>query len=216
MKELIRSLQNRITEGSLDRSAIKTATEALSNMGYQYDVVLFPELAANTEYSSDVGGAPKNLAEALLWKMGKWNVYRDFVNNYKSDGPLVKKTDVVFAAFAKHLKNQHNPIYDQHALRAMWAISPNLTHNQRMQCKSALVKSKGKDKGKWKATLSGRETIACYELYIVQLELLTSNGLSNSAVDKLLMPLGQAIKNQTKSYDQFNLLCGHRDHWGHS
>jgi hypothetical protein len=211
LKKLIQSLQEKIRIESLDSAAVKTATEALANIEYQYDANLFPELPANAEFSSDVGGAPNNLAEALLWKMGKWNVYRDFVNNYNSDGPLVKKSDVVFAAFAKHLKNNGNPIYDQHALRAMLAININLTHDQRMQCKSALIKSKGKEKGKWKATLSGSETITCYELYVAQLNALTSNGLSKSSVDKLLMPLGHALKNHAKNYDQFNLMCGLRE-----
>ena len=83
--------------------------------------------------------------------MGKWNVYKDFVNNYNSTGPLTKTTDVVFAAFAKHLKDRFNPIYDQHALRAMWAINTKLDAQEKEKCKSALFKSKGKDKGNWKA-----------------------------------------------------------------
>jgi len=208
LKNLIGSLQEKIRVKSLDGTAVNSAIEDLAKIGYQYDANLFPELPANAEFCSDVGAAPNNLAEALLWKMGKWNVYRDFVNNYNSIGALVKKSDVVFAAFAKHLKDSSNPIYDQHALRAMWAININLTSEEKMQCKSALIKSKGKEKGKWKATLSGRETIACYELYVAQLNALIGNDLSKSAVDKLLMPLGQALKNHAESYDQFKLLCG--------
>ena len=137
--------------------------ETLTNIGYQYDSELFPELPTNAEFCSNIDDAPNSLAEALLWKMGKWGVYRDFVNNYNTDGPLVKKTDVVFSAFAKHLKNSDNPIYDQHALRAIWDIGTNLSPDQRMQCKSALIKSKGIERGSWKTTLSGKETIACYE-----------------------------------------------------
>lgn len=208
LKKLIQSLQKSIRNESLDGAAVKFATEALSKIGHQYDATLFPELPANAEFSSEVGSAPNSLAEALLWKMGKWNVYRDFVSNYISDNQLEKKSGVVFAAFAKHLKNPDNPIYDQHALRAMWAININFTPDQRMQCKSALINSKGKDKGKWKATLSGSETIACYELYVSALNTLTGNGLSKSALDKLLMPLGQALKNRAKNYEQFESLCG--------
>lgn len=208
LQNLIKSLQEKVMDNSLDNSAVESATNRLSKMGYQYDSGLFPELPANVDFSSDIGSAPSNLAEALLWKMGKWNVYKDFVKNYNSDGRLEKKSDVVFAAFAKHLKNRDNPIYDQHALRAMWAINRNLTFDEREQCKSVLIKSKGTEKDKWKATLSGSETIACYELYVTQLKALTANGVSNSKIDKLLMPLGQALKKHVNNYDEFKSLCG--------
>jgi hypothetical protein len=208
LKKLIQSLQETIRKISLDNAAVVSATEALASIGYEYDAHLFPELPVNAQFSSEVGGAPNSLAEALLWKMGKWNVYRDFVSNYNTEGSLVKKSNVVFAAFAKHLRNSENPIFDQHALRAMWAVNINLTPNQRSQCKLALIKSKGSDKGNWKATLSGSETIACYELYVDKLNALTSNGLSKSELDRLLMPLGQALKNHAKNYEQFNSMCG--------
>lgn len=208
LKKLISSLQEEIRKESLNCDAIKTATETLASIGYQYDANLFPELKADAEFTSTVGSQPNNLAEALLWKMGKWNVYKDFVNNYNSNGSLVKKTDVVFAAFAKHLRDSANPIYDQHALRAMWAINTHLEPQEKEQCKAALFKSKGKEKGKWKATLSGSETITCYNLYVAKLSALSNNGLSKSALDKLLMPLGQALKLNCKNYEDFISLCG--------
>lgn len=208
LKKLISSLQEKIRNQSLDSDAVETATKNLASIGYQYDASLFPELKADAEFSSTVGSEPNNLAEALLWKMGKWNVYKDFVNNYNSNGSLAKKTDVVFAAFAKHLRDSANPIYDQHALRAMWAINENLTHQEKEQCKAALFKSKGKEKGKWKATLSGRETITCYNLYVDKLSALSNNGLSKGALDKLLMPLGQALKLNCKNYGEFFSVCG--------
>ncbi len=208
LKMLIKSLQDKIRENSLDSESVKTATENLATIGYKYDGNLFPELPADSEFGSSVGLEPNNLAEALLWKMGKWNVYKDFVRSFSSDAPLTKKTDVVFAAFAKHLRDADNPIYDQHALRAMWAINANLESNERDQCKAALIKSKGKDKGQWKATLSGSETITCYNLYVAQVNDLAKNGLSKSVLDKLLMPLGQALKSNSKNYNEFVKLCG--------
>ncbi|MDT8386767.1 MAG: hypothetical protein RQ736_04595 [Thiogranum sp.] len=84
-----------------------------------------------------IDAAKRRIAEALLWKMGKWNIYKDFVNNYNSSDSLAKKTDVVFAAFAKHLRDSANPVYDQHALRAMWAINANLVSQEKEQCKAA-------------------------------------------------------------------------------
>lgn len=211
LKRLVQSLQGTIKDGSLNSSGIKFATESLTSIGYQYNANLYPELSIDANLSSTISDSPNSLAEALLWKMGKWNIYRDFVNNYNSDSALVRKSDVVFSAFAKHLKNSNSPIYDQHTLRAMWAINTNLTPKHRMQCKSVLIKSKGEKKGEWKSTLSGSETIACYELYVAQLNELASNSLSKSTLDKLLMPLGQALKFYTKNYDQFSFLCRYRE-----
>ena len=211
LKKLIKSLQKNIKSNSLGCAAVESATEKLAQIGYKYDASLFPSLPANANFNSSIDNAPTNLAEALLWKMGKWNVYKDFVKNYNSNDPLVKKSDVVFAAFARHLKNSDNPIYDQHALRAMWAINIKLIPDQSEQCKSALIKSKGKEKGNWKATLSGSQTIACYELYVTQLNTLTANGVSKSAMDKLLMPLGQALKKHANNFSEFELLCGFCD-----
>lgn len=205
---LIVSLQEKLRTNTLDVGAVKTATEILAGIGYQYDTNLFPELKADAKFSATVESSPNNLAEALLWKMGKWHVYKDFVNNYSSNGHLSKKTDVVFAAFAKHLKNDANPIYDQHALRAMLAINTNFEPYEKEQCKAALFKSKGKEKGKWKAVLSGRETIACYNLYVAKLNELSNTGLSTSALDKLFMPLGQALKENFHNSKEFALLCG--------
>jgi len=207
LKKLISSLQEKIRKQSFDSGAIKTATKSLANMGYMYDANLFPELKIDVDYSFSVGSQPNNLAEALLWKMGKWNVYKDFVNNYNNNGPLAKKTDVVFAAFAKHLRDSDNPIYDQHALRAMLAINIDLKYQEKEQCKSVLFKTKGKEKGRWKAALSGSETIACYNLYVAKLKALSNNGLSKYELDKLLMPLGQALKINCNNYEEFISLC---------
>ena len=101
LKGLVQSLQLFIKENRLTEEAIKESTEALAKLGYRYDANLFPELPTNATFSAVVGSTPNSLAEALLWKMGKWNVYKEFVNNYNSSGSLTKKTDVVFAAFGK-------------------------------------------------------------------------------------------------------------------
>lgn len=201
LKYLISSLQSKINSQELSANDVVNATKTLAGIGYKYDANLFPALNVDARYSPDIGSQPNNLAEALLWKMGKWNIYKDFVKSYSSDDPLTKKTDVVFSAFAKHLKQGDNPIYDQHTLRAMWAININLNNEEQEQCKAALVKSKGKDQGKWKATLSGSETINCYELYVRHLNTLAAGKVSKSALDKLLMPLGQALKINFTTYE---------------
>jgi hypothetical protein len=140
LTRLVKSLQSLITDNKLSVESVKKSKEELGSLGYKYDVNLFPELKTDAKFSSVIGSAPSNLAEALLWKMGKWNVYKEFINNYNSTGPLTKTTDVVFTAFAKHLKDSSNPIYDQHALRAMWAINTKLNEQEKNKCKSALFK----------------------------------------------------------------------------
>jgi len=208
LRTLVQSLQDLIKEDKLSGEAVKKKTDRLAKLGNPYRANLFPELQANANFRSVVGAAPNSLAEALLWKMGKWNAYKEFVNNYDNTGSLTKKTDVVFSAFARHLKDSANPIYDQHVLRAMWAINTNFETQEKEKCKVTLIKSKGKDKGNWKPTLSGGETIECYNLYVKHLNKLTKSDLSNSVLDRLLMPLGQALKTTANSYKEFQSVCG--------
>jgi hypothetical protein len=58
--------------------------------------------------------------------------------------------------------------------------------------------------------LSGGYTVECYELFVKHMNELVSmdKGLTNIEIDHLLMPLGQAIKKSTNSFDEFVDLCG--------
>ena len=208
LRRLVAALKAGIQEGKLNDEFLTHAISELSEIGYRYDADLFPEIKHGAGFSSDLAQAPSNLAEALLWKMGKWRVYKDFVANYRAGSPRFQKTDVVFSAFAKHLKDESNPIYDQHALRAMWAINPNVTPEDASRCRAVLFKSKGKGKDRWKATLSGADTISCYDWYVSELEVISSGRVSKSSLDKLLMPLGQALKTICENYQQFSFVCG--------
>ena len=208
LHELISTLQSQITQGVVTSRDITSATNRLACLGFQYDANLFPELKHGSVVRSNVGASPTSLAEALLWKMGKWNVYKEFVSNYDDPSRHDKKSDVVFFAFAKHLKDHANPIYDQHALRAMWAINGSFTDEEKQNCKAALFISKGERKGKWKSALSGSKTKDCYDLYVRQVKAITKGGLSHTQLDKLLMPLGQALKKNAASYEKFRELCG--------
>jgi len=208
LRRLVAGLKAGIKEGKLNDEFLTHAIGELSEIGYRYDADLFPEIKLGAGFFSDLAPAPSNLAEALLWKMGKWGVYKDFVANYRARSPKFRKTDVVFAAFARHLKDESNPIYDQHALRAMWAINPNVTPEDASRCRAVLFKSKGNSKDRWKATLSGAETISCYDWYVSQLEVISSGRVSKSDLDKLLMPLGQALKTICENYQQFRFVCG--------
>lgn len=191
---IVKSLRQSTVERSLNASAITEATEKLARLDYQYDSDLFPPLPKNHDWGKASPETPQTLAEALLWKMGKWKVYQSFANHFSEELSKSKGTDVVFFAFAKHLRDRANPIYDQHALRALWAIDSELTEAQSSRCQAVLL-----SKGEWKAVASGRYSIEAYELYINRIqELCTrSDGPSPEALDRLLMPLGQAIKVHT-------------------
>ena len=132
--------------------------------------------------------------------MGRWKVYRQFCEYYAASNPKSKGTDVVFYAFARHLKDKSNPIYDQHALRALWCVDGGLSAKQRQICKGLLLgqpREKEKDV-QWKSILGGAEAEAenGYRIYCKRLGRLCGDSGSPTPdeLDKLLMPLGQAIK----------------------
>jgi hypothetical protein len=205
LKELINTLQQGIKNKQINRDQINNAITELSNLGYKYDDKKFPALKNSESFTDASVDTPLNLAEALLWKLGKWQTYKKFTANFTNDAAEAKKTDVVFFAFAKHLKDKENPIYDQHAIRALWAIDI-FTNEEKSKCKSLLFDSKNK----WKTTGSGTETINCYNLFISHINTLVSNSgeISKKEIDRLLMPLGQAIKKETNDYLDFKSLCG--------
>jgi hypothetical protein len=203
--EIVAALQKAIKHGGMSNKTIDDSIKALSKLKYQYDDQHFPALENTSKFTDTSSHAPANLAEALLWKLGKWNSYKRFCAKYTNGNARPSNQDVVFFAFAKHLKDKNNPIYDQHAIRALWAICGNLTADERGKCKSLLFDGSNK----WKRAGSGTNAIACYELFVRHLNDLVSgsNGASKGDIDRLLMPLGQAIKDSTHSYEDFRQLC---------
>ena len=204
LKTLVATLRTRISEGTLDAAAVQGATGELASIGYAYDDSLFPPLPKDLEDPGTDLQAPNSLAEALLWKMGKWKVYKSFASHYSDSSSLPTTTDVVFYAFAKHLKNRSLPIYDQHALRALWAIDAKLSDGQASTCRHLLTK---KD-GYWKPIASGSKSPKGYELYVSRIAKLCEEGIAHEDFDKLLMPLGQALKDFTKNVGEFVSLAG--------
>lgn len=204
--KLITNLQKKISEGDLDKSAIEEATKELAKLGYQYKNDRFPLLMGTEAFSDNSSDSPQHLAEALLWKLGKWKAYKKFCENYAAEHPAPTKTNVVLYAFAMHLKDNNNPIYDQHGIRSLWAIVEKLTAEERQKCKSLLF---DKEK-KWKKYGTGESAIDCYSIFVNHVNDLASasRGASKSELDRLLMPLGQAIKRSTKTYIEFAALCG--------
>jgi hypothetical protein len=203
---LIADLQSAIADGGMDYEELKQAVTGLSALGYQYDHDLFPDLYNTENYTDSIGESPSNLAEALLWKLGKWKSYKRFAAYYMDTCLTPSQTDVVFYAFARHLKDRNNPIYDQHAIRALWAICGNLSDAEKSSCRSLLF---DRHDG-WKQVGSGSVTIECYAIYVrhVRTLMIGSYGPSLTELDRLLMPLGQAIKRTTSTYADFQRLCG--------
>jgi len=210
LETIVASLRNHVQEGTLSARAVQVATSELAEHGNKYDAVLFPALPSDFHWSVPALDAPESLAEALLWKMGKWKVYKSFVAHYSSTSTTPKNTDAVFHAFAKHLRDRDKPIYDQHALRALWAVDTHLTPEQAGICRKLLVKKSGA----WKPIASGTNTSAGYKLYVDRITELRKGGASLNALDKLLMPLGQALKRNTANVSEFVKLAGLEGHEG--
>jgi len=193
---LIEKINTAIKHEKLSEDFITGAVNELVNLRFKsYDTEKFPELLNLPLPLGQVGDSPTNLAEALLWKLGKWNTYKTFAKNYNNKNLKVStEGGIVLSAFAKHLQDNKNPIYDQHTIRALWAVYP-FNQEESSLCKKLLFDQKEN----WKAVGSGDDG-SCYELFVRQLdEICTRNKIDNKILDKLLMPLGQALKNATKA-----------------
>jgi hypothetical protein len=203
LSKLIASLQESVSRGGMTRETVAEAIKELASLGHKYDYDTFPKLENTEDFTDDSGESPRNLAEALLWKLGKWKSYKKFAKQYSEENSKPTDTDVVFFAFAKHLKNPNNPIYDQHAIRAMWAICGNLTTDERAKCNRLLMNTKEE----WKEAGSGSSAVDCYNIYVRHLNDMVKAGATKRDIDLLLMPLGQALKKATSNFSQFCALC---------
>lgn len=202
LKNIVSKLRQHVQANTLDVNAVQSATDDLAKLGYCYDAQLFPPLPTQN-WAAPSHTTPQSLAEALLWKMGKWKIYKSFAEHYE-DTSSKPKNDVVFYAFAKHLQDPKKPIYDQHSLRAILAVDTNLASRERALCRSLLFK---KD-GNWKPIISGSKSFDGYTIYVQRVKELEKGGASLDALDKLLMPLGQALKDSVKNSDEFHQLAG--------
>jgi hypothetical protein len=204
LKSLIASLQRSVSSGHMTKEAVASSIRELAGLGYEYDHAAFPKLVDTEHFVDTSRDSPSNLAEALLWKLGKWKSYKKFAKHYTDETSKPTDTDVVFYAFAKHLKNKDNPIYDQHAIRAIWAICDVLTAEEKAKCKSLLMNKKGE----WKDAGSGGSAVECYKIFLKHLGELVKGGATKAEIDLLLMPLGQAIKKSTNNFEEFCSLSG--------
>ena len=216
LQELVHFLQQKVAKGGLTSRTAADAAKRLAELRYAYEHAKFPALAATTAFPSKVGSSPSSLAEALLWKIGKWKDYKKFVSQYANNASVPGKSDIVFFAFARHLKNPAaKPIYDQHALRAMWAICRTFTQEDHAKCESFLMSGGRRKKGsstsrsdkRWKPTGNGATAAECYGIFLRHFPRL-QGGATNREIDLVLMPLGKAIKKETNNYGAFAAMCG--------
>jgi hypothetical protein len=193
VKEIVGDLRAAISAGGLTERKVDEAIHQLSKIA-AYDDEKFPALPS-VEFTDTSGSAPQTLAEALLWKLGHWKKYKKFAANYEAQDLRPTKKGVVLYAFVKHLKDRSVPIYDQHAIRALWAIDPGMRKHEN-NLRALLFKRSGK----WRETGSGKHTKACYDLFLERIPkiLAKTNAPSLDKLDRLLMPLGQSIKRATK------------------
>ena len=206
LKNLIRSLQESVNKEGMTKDFILEATKTLQQIDskYSYNHDTFPALENTNLFEDESNDSPSNLAEALLWKLGKWKSYKNFAQQYADDSSKPNKTNVVFYAFARHLKDSENPIYDQHAIRAIWAICGNMFNKEEKEkCEELLLDKKGK----WKQTGSGKHAIECYSIFLDHINEISKVGASKREIDLLLMPLGQALKLHSKNYKEFSDMC---------
>ncbi len=205
LKKLVNSLQLSIRKKEITRETVSDATRDLAGIGFRYDYETYPPLGNIGVVSIGGSASPQNLGEALLWKLGKWKAYRKFSRHYADEQSRPSNTDAVFYAFARHLKDRSNPIFDQHGVRAIWAICGELDSGEQRACKKFLMNKRGK----WKATGGGSSGVECYRIFLKCIGQMAEGGATKGDIDVLLMPLGQALKCYSTSLSQFRQLCRH-------
>jgi hypothetical protein len=106
---IISDLRRAIGKRSLDRPAVGDACRALENVNenYRYDDGAFPQLTDTHQFVMNVGCTPANLAEAMLWKLGRWKAYKKFAANYKD--PRAEPTSTAKLTASKSRENAGDP-----------------------------------------------------------------------------------------------------------
>ncbi len=200
---IVSNIRSAIDNNTLDDNSVSQFIKDLSVLRFHYNLKTFPPLSKTEFFKPSLNDSPRNLSEALLWKLGKWTSYNNFVKYFEKDDKVPVKTDIIFYAFAKHLKDNNNPIFDQHTLRSMWAVDSALTNDERIFCKNFLMNKNGK----WKPSGGGGSGLQCYNLYLRFIRKIQKFNVTLKKLDMLLMPLGQALKKNIKNYEEFCDLC---------
>jgi hypothetical protein len=204
---IITDLQTAANGHALTRSVVERATNELRDLNYYYNDEKYPQIADAVTFTDTSGNSPSSLAEALLWKLGRWKAYKNFVEKFADPNSDMDNQDVVFTAFAKHLRDRNNSIYDQHALRALWAMGGAVSVGEKSICKSVLVN----EREEWKDAGYGANAVNGYRLFEERVNTWTAQeeGPTRISLDRLMMPLGKALKKESPNgYHAFCALCG--------
>jgi hypothetical protein len=185
----------------------------LSGIGpYVYDTDKYPPLEHDQLDQLEPKTGLDSLAQLFIWKRGDWQKYKNFLSYYSdnalSDAP---KKGVVNFAFAHHLlSNKRMPIFDQHSARAVWAIMGSRDSAWDHYRDYMFYK-----KDHWRTDseyLKVNLQAKCYRDFLLDVAYLAGSTNDDAkqyaAADRLLMPLGKAIKDHVKTLDDFYKLCG--------
>lgn len=179
---------------------------------YKHDKDKYPPLVFMGPEEYSLGEEPETLAQLYIWKRGDWSKFENFVGYYLDrDLDEPPKKGAVNFAFAHHLKSRGKlPIFDQHSARALWAIMGNSRPKWRNYQDYLFYKPTH-----WRTESEYLQVYlqaSCYRDFLEDMEYL-AGGCDDlvsqyAAADKLLMPLGKAIKEHVKDLDNFEKLCG--------
>jgi len=178
---------------------------------YKYDKNKYPSLIYRGPKKYALAEEPTSLAQLFIWKRGDWTKFENFVEYYlNSAWDEAPKKRVVNFAFAQHLKSHGElPIFDQHSARAIWAIMGS-SHSRwdNYQDYSFYKPTHWRTDSEY---LRVHLQADCYYEFLGHVWLLAAGGENlvqeYAAADKLLMPLGKAIKDHVKTLDEFRDLC---------
>ena len=217
VKDIIRQLRDGMEDG-LTADDIEDSINKINNhlpRQYHYNCKKFPALKRTKHLSMGSIVTPQSVAEAYIWKQGKWKEYGKFVGWYYYPDAKPPKDRIVMYAYAKHLRDPSLPIFDQHALRSLWAISDVLWAARLDPCKDYLVVAKTNN---WKDSGNSRTSaLLCYRLFCAEfIATRAANNISQYRFDQLLWSLGKALKSISKThtggrgndYDEFCDIIG--------
>lgn len=205
LKEIIHNLRDKVNNKNLDKKSLEKIKEDLEKINYKYDENKYPPINLdkfkNIEFQ--INDSPVNLAEAFLWKLGKWKEYKQFVSRYHENDIQTPDNAVIYYAFAKFLKEPNeNPIFDQHAFRAIVAICFEKLSD--MHTTEWYI---GKDDYEWSSGIEKKVAKDSYNFFVKKVKEIVNNNsqkdFSLKEFDSVLMPLGKAIKKNYKNFKEF-------------
>jgi hypothetical protein len=195
----------------------------------KYPLLNYDDIAKdNTQPTFPSERSPHSVAEALLWKLGKWEQYASFFDVCRRElvedefmTPEVEERygddfgALVLEQFAKHLARKNDePILDQHSMRAgllLMTARRELPMDHWNEIRHAVL-TDGRNGKKWR----GNNSNAALMEFIPQVKFwlkkkLGANYCHDTLVlldQRMLFPLGKAIKSLDASLDTINRLAG--------